>query len=125
MAEAVDDSKGGIIGERRGFRHGPPGLQGVPYVVVHVPPVGEDQTPHLQPWIATWDMQEIYIGVEGKGANDASYATAIEIEYCRVHGIDDSGGRRLAGGVRDVTPRRPCGWTAAVVVAAAAAAGRG
>ena len=53
---------------------------------------GKIRLPQLQPWIATWDMQEIYAGVEGKGANDAAYATAIEIEYCRVHGIEYSGG---------------------------------
>ena len=37
-------------------------------------------------------MPEIYAGIEGKGANDAAYATAIEIEYCRMHGIKYSGG---------------------------------
>ena len=53
---------------------------------------GKIRLPQLQPWIATWDLQEIYVGVEGNGANDAAYATAVEIEYCRVHGEDYTGG---------------------------------
>ena len=28
---------------------------------------GKIRLPQLQPWIATWDMQGIYVGVEGKG----------------------------------------------------------
>ena len=47
---------------------------------------------HLQPWIETWALEEIYAGIEGQGANDAAYATAIEIENCRLQGIDYSGG---------------------------------
>ena len=37
-------------------------------------------------------LEEIYAGIEGQGANDAAYATAIEIENCRLQGIDYSGG---------------------------------
>ena len=40
----------------------------------------------LQPWIDSWNMPEIYAGIEGKGAADAAYATALELEYCRVMG---------------------------------------
>ena len=32
---------------------------------------------HLQPWISTWALEEIYAGVEGQGAGDAAYATAV------------------------------------------------
>ena len=46
---------------------------------------------HFHPWVGTWALEEIYAGVEGQGANDAAYATAIEIETCRLLGIDYSG----------------------------------
>ena len=41
---------------------------------------GKIRLAHLKPWISTWDKQEIYAGIEGKGAADAAYATAVEIE---------------------------------------------
>ena len=47
---------------------------------------------HLHPWISTWALEEIYAGVEGQGANDAAYATAVEIETCRLAGVNYSGG---------------------------------
>ena len=53
---------------------------------------GKTRLIHLQPWIATWDLNEIYAGVAGKGAADAAYATAIEIEYCRLTGKQYTGG---------------------------------
>ena len=53
---------------------------------------GKIRLTHLKPWIATWDLQEVYAGVEGKGAADAAYATAIEIEYCRLAGTPYTGG---------------------------------
>ena len=53
---------------------------------------GKIRLVHLQPWIETWALDAIYAGIEGQGANDAAYATAVEIEYCRVHGIEYSGG---------------------------------
>ena len=53
---------------------------------------GKIRLPQLQPWIETWDLPEIYAGIEGKGASDAAYATAIEIEFCRMHGMNYSGG---------------------------------
>ena len=37
-------------------------------------------------------MDEIYAGIEGQGANDAAYATAVEIVWCRLQGMDYSGG---------------------------------
>lgn len=37
-------------------------------------------------------MPQIYAGIEGQGASDASYATAVEIEFCRVHDIEYTGG---------------------------------
>ena len=46
----------------------------------------------LQPWIALWALPKIYAGIRGQGANDAAYATAVEIEYCRVHKISYTGG---------------------------------
>ena len=55
-------------------------------------PWGKIRLEQLQPWIETWQLPEIYAGIEGQGANDAAYATAVEIEYCRMHGIDYTGG---------------------------------
>ena len=46
----------------------------------------------LHPWVGTWALDEIYAGIEGQGANDAAYATAVEIEWCRLQGLDYSGG---------------------------------
>ena len=53
---------------------------------------GKTRLMHLKPWISRWDRQEIYAGIEGKGAADAAYATAIEIEYCRLTGTPYTGG---------------------------------
>ena len=53
---------------------------------------GKIRLAHLQPWIDEWNLPEIYVGIEGKGAADAAYSTAIEIEHCRVAGIKYSGG---------------------------------
>ena len=47
---------------------------------------------HLHPWVDSWALEEIYAGIEGQGANDAAYATAIEIEWCRLQGMEYSGG---------------------------------
>ena len=30
----------------------------------------------------------MYAGIEGQGAADASYGTALQIEHCMVHGVD-------------------------------------
>jgi hypothetical protein len=47
---------------------------------------------HLQPWIGTWAVDEMYAGIEGQGAGDAAYATAIEVEVCRFMGVHFTGG---------------------------------
>ena len=47
---------------------------------------------HLKPWIAAWKLPEMYAGIEGQGAADASYGTASQIEHCMVHGVDFTGG---------------------------------
>ena len=41
---------------------------------------------HMQPWIEKWVMPEIYAGVEGQGAADAAYETAITMELARLLG---------------------------------------
>ena len=41
---------------------------------------------------AQWSTPEIFAGVEGAGAEEAAYATALQLEYCQLHGIDFSGG---------------------------------
>ena len=53
---------------------------------------GKIRLAKLQPWIAMWALPQIYAGIEGQGANDASYATAVEIEFCRAHDIEYTGG---------------------------------
>ena len=56
---------------------------------------GKIRLVHLQPWIETWDMDEVYAGIAGKGAADAAYASAILIELCRLKGEAYTGrGRR-------------------------------
>ena len=47
---------------------------------------------HLQPWINSWALPEMYAGVEGKGAADAAYSTGLLIEWCRLAGVGYSGG---------------------------------
>ena len=47
---------------------------------------------HLKPRIAAWKLPEMYVGIEGQGAADASYSTALQIEHCMVHGVDFTGG---------------------------------
>ena len=46
----------------------------------------------LKPWIAAWKLPEMYAGIEGQGAADESYSTALQIEHCMVHGVDFTGG---------------------------------
>ena len=46
----------------------------------------------MQPWIAEWVTPEIYAGVEGQGAADAAYETAVKMELCRLRGEPCTGG---------------------------------
>ena len=46
----------------------------------------------LKPWIAAWTLPEMYAGIEGQGAADAAYSTALQIEHCMVNGVDFTGG---------------------------------
>ena len=45
----------------------------------------------LRPWIAMWDTPELFAGVPGKGAEDAWYTTAIDIEHNQLQDIPMSG----------------------------------
>ena len=47
---------------------------------------------HIQPWIEEWRLDENYSGVEGLGAADAAYETAIKLELRRLKKEDFSGG---------------------------------
>ena len=47
---------------------------------------------HLQPWVASWAVPEMFAGVEGKGAEDATYSAAILVEWCRLTGMEFTGG---------------------------------
>ena len=46
---------------------------------------------HLAPWIKLWQLEGMYAGVEGKGAADAVYSTALRIELCNLLGEDFAG----------------------------------
>ena len=47
---------------------------------------------HLQQWIAEWTTPEIFAGFEGAGAEEAAYTTALQLEHCRLHGTEFTGG---------------------------------
>ena len=47
---------------------------------------------HLQPWVKDWATDEMFVGVEGRGAADAAYATALLLEFCKLKKIPFSGG---------------------------------
>ena len=47
---------------------------------------------HLQPWMQGWVCEEMFAGVPGVGAGDASYATALLLEWCHLAGEDVTGG---------------------------------
>ena len=44
----------------------------------------------------TWYFEEICAGTTGKGAQDATYGTALIMEYCRLHGLDFSASSAMA-----------------------------
>ena len=46
----------------------------------------------LQPWVDSWKMDEMYAGVDSRGADDAAYSTAVLLEWCRVHKMEYIGG---------------------------------
>ena len=47
---------------------------------------------NLGPWIAEWDLEEINSGVPGKGATDAWYRSALQIELIKLQGGEVAGG---------------------------------
>ena len=47
---------------------------------------------HLEPWVDLWKKDQMFAGIGGRGALDASYETAILLEWCKVHDIAYSGG---------------------------------
>ena len=47
---------------------------------------------HLQPWVEAWTLPEIFAGVEGRGAEDAAYATGILVEWCNLTKKQFTGG---------------------------------
>ena len=47
---------------------------------------------HLQGWIASWALPNMFGGVQGVGAEEAWYSTAIDLELCMVKGISMVGG---------------------------------
>ena len=47
---------------------------------------------HLTPWVQDWETPEMFAGVPGKGAADASYRTALVMEACKLTETDFTGG---------------------------------
>ena len=45
----------------------------------------------LAPWVQEWQRDEMFAGVEGKGAADAAYTTVLRIEACKLLGEDCAG----------------------------------
>ena len=48
----------------------------------------------LAPWIHEWELEEMFAGIPGKGAEQASYTTAILLEYLKCQQHDFTGGRQ-------------------------------
>ena len=47
---------------------------------------------HIAPWVDDWRTEEMFAGVPGRGAADASYHTALVIENCLLKGEEFTGG---------------------------------
>ena len=57
---------------------------------------GKTRLRHLEPWVAEWAVVELYAGVGGRGAEGASYATAVLLENIQPKG------EHLSDGVADI-----------------------
>ena len=53
---------------------------------------GRTRLAHLQPWVAEWTTPEMFAGVEGQGAEEAAYSTALFLEHCHLHHKAFTGG---------------------------------
>ena len=53
---------------------------------------GRTRLAHLQPWVAEWTTPEMFAGVEGQGAEEAAYSTALFLEHCHMHNKAFTGG---------------------------------
>ena len=42
---------------------------------------GRARLDHMQPWVAEWTTPEMFAGVEGQGAEEAAYSTALLVEH--------------------------------------------
>ena len=47
---------------------------------------------NLKPWIHKWHEDEIFAGADPKGAEDAWYLLALEVEWLHLQGITFCGG---------------------------------
>ena len=47
---------------------------------------------HLQPWIASWALDNMYGGIQGVGASEAWFATSIDVEWALISGTPLIGG---------------------------------
>ena len=47
---------------------------------------------HLRPWTAALTLPQMFAGVEGRGAEDAAYESAVVTEWCKLAGEAFSGG---------------------------------
>ena len=48
---------------------------------------GKTRLKHLEPWINLWRLPNMYGGLQGAGADDAWYATSVEVEHALLHNL--------------------------------------
>ena len=53
---------------------------------------GRTRLAHLQPWISEWATPEMFAGIEGQGAEEAAYSTALFLEHCKLSKTEFTGG---------------------------------
>ena len=64
---------------------------------------GRLRSQHLAPWIKEWELEEMFAGTGGKGAADAAYQTAVDIELHTLEGTNFTVGGRYPA-VMDINP---------------------
>ena len=72
-------------------------LNPLPYRVLLMLPAiyrlwGRTRLAPLQPWIAEWATPDMFASVEGQGAEEAAYNTAMFLEHCKLNGTEVTGG---------------------------------
>ena len=93
MAQRPDMCASCTPSQRGRLRHEPPGLQCATDVTIRVHAIGvRSGSNSCNHGLRHGSCRKYTLALKGRGGNDAAYATAVEIEYCRMHGIDYTGG---------------------------------